>query len=175
MTAEARLELESVDLGRWSRFPHATMLDMLRQTQQILHAAAAETTDPRDLVAAHNPCLGEWMTRMANKQLSQNLKDWVDARKRHHLSHAHIQMARELGMNPKNLGKIADHRQQPWKAPLADYIEHLYRKSFGRERPEIVMSIEERARAQRAKKELRKEAKRRARADGVDRANEASP
>jgi len=31
---------------------------------------------------------------------------WIDARKRHHLSHAHAQMARELGMNPKKLGKI---------------------------------------------------------------------
>jgi len=30
----------------------------------------------------------------------------ITARKRHGLSHAHVQMARELGMNPKKLGKL---------------------------------------------------------------------
>lgn len=30
--------------------------------------------------------------------------EWIDARKRFHLSHAHVQMARELGTNPKKLG-----------------------------------------------------------------------
>ncbi len=78
-------------------------------------------------------------------------------------------MARELGMNPKNLGKLDNHDQEPWKAPLPQFIEHLYFKRFGRERPEVVMSVEERARAQRAKKEARKEAKRRDRAEGGDR------
>jgi hypothetical protein len=55
-------------------------------------------------------------------------------------------MARELGMNPKKLGKLDNHRQEPWKAPLPEFIEHVYRKRFGGERPEVVMSVEERAR-----------------------------
>lgn len=114
------------------------------------------------------------MTRMVNKALPQHLQDWVNARKRHHLSHAHIRMARELGMNPKDRGKIDSHRQEPWKASVPEYIEHLYRRSFGSERPEVVMSIEERARARCAKKELRKEAKRRAGDDGVHPPHEAS-
>lgn len=39
------------------------------------------------------------------KQLSPKYQVWIDARKRHNLSHAHIQMARELGMNPiRSLG-----------------------------------------------------------------------
>ena len=101
---------------------------------------------------------------MGKKTLPQNIQDWVVARKRHHLSHAHVQMARELGMNPKKLGKLDNHDQEAWKAPLPQFIEHLYFKRFGRERPEVVMSVEERARAQRAKKEARKEARRRARA-----------
>jgi len=29
-----------------------------------------------------------------------NLQEWIGARKRHHLSHAQVQMARALGMNP---------------------------------------------------------------------------
>lgn len=53
---------------------------------------------------------------MAKKQLSPKYQVWVDARKRFHLSHAHIQMARELGMNPKKLGQNANHKQEPWKA-----------------------------------------------------------
>jgi hypothetical protein len=73
------------------------------------------------------------------------LQAWIQARKRHHLSHAHVQMARELGINPDKLGSIDNHRQEPWKAPLPGYIESLYLKRFGRERPEVVVPIEERA------------------------------
>ena len=106
---------------------------------------------------------------MGKKKLSQGLQDWVEARKRFHLSHAHVQMARELGMNPRKLGKINNHDQEPWKAPLPHFIERLYFRSFGRERPEVVVSVEERARAQQAKRAVRKEAKHRALADGDDR------
>ena len=104
---------------------------------------------------------------MGKKKIPQNLQDWIDARKRHHLSHAHVQMARELGMNPKKLGKLDNHDQEPWKAPLPQFIEHLYFERFGKERPDVVMSIEDRARAKEAKKTARKAAKReRAQAQG---------
>ena len=43
---------------------------------------------------------------------------------------------------PKKFGKLANHKQEPWKMPLPLFIEHLYRKQFGRERPEAVMSLE---------------------------------
>lgn len=91
-----------------------------------------------------------------HKQLDSKLQAWVDARKRHKLSHAHVQMARELGLNPAKLGGIDNHRQQPWKLPLPAFIEELYRKRFGKERPDVVMSIEERARAAAAKGAARK-------------------
>ena len=67
---------------------------------------------------------------------------WVDARTRHRLSHAHVQMARELGLNPAEFGALDNHRQEPWKVPLPQFIEHLYAKRFGRTRPEVVASIE---------------------------------
>ena len=102
---------------------------------------------------------------MGKKTLPQNLQEWVEARKRHHLSHAHVQMARELGMNPKKLGKLDNHDQEPWKVPLPQFIECLYFKRFGRERPQVVISVEERALAQHAK-EARKKARRRARTEG---------
>ena len=66
------------------------------------------------------------------------LEAWARARKHYRLSHAHVQMARELGLNPKKLGSLANHRQEPWKAPLPDFIEHLYLKRFGRARPGAV-------------------------------------
>jgi hypothetical protein len=77
------------------------------------------------------------------KKLPPELQAWVDARKRFHLSHAHVQMARELGMNPKKLGGMANHRQEPWKVPLPQYIEELYLKRFKKERPDNVRSIEQ--------------------------------
>ncbi len=80
------------------------------------------------------------------KRIPQKLKVWIDARQRFHLSHAHVQMARELGMNPKKFGKLANHKQQPWKAPLPEFIESLYLKRFNKVRPDRVLSIEERAR-----------------------------
>ena len=65
------------------------------------------------------------------KKPNQKMQAWIDARKRYHLSHAHVQMARELGMNPKKFGKIDNHRQEPWKMPLRRFIEHLYLERFG--------------------------------------------
>ena len=102
---------------------------------------------------------------MAKKKLGQGLQAWVEARKRHHLSHAHVQMARELGMNPTKLGKLDNHDQEPWKVPLPVFIEQLYEKRFGRARPEVVMSIEERARVHDQKKAAKKAAKGAARED----------
>jgi hypothetical protein len=97
---------------------------------------------------------------MAKKaRIPEKLKPWIEARRRYSLSHAHIQMARDLGFNPKKLGSKANHDQEPWKAPLPVYIEELYLKRFGRELPERVRSIEQIAADQRAKKEAKRAAK----------------
>ena len=94
---------------------------------------------------------------MAKKtKLDPKLQAWVDARQRHHLSHAHVQMARELGMNPAKLGGKDNHRQEPWKLPLPEFIEQLYEKRFGKTRPDVVVTVEERARASAAKEAERK-------------------
>jgi hypothetical protein len=84
---------------------------------------------------------------MAKKSEDISVKDraWIDARRRHRLSDAHVQMARELGLNPKKLGGMDNHHQEPWKVPLHQFIEQLYLKRFGRDRPEHVVSLEERA------------------------------
>jgi hypothetical protein len=90
-------------------------------------------------------------------RIPQELQRWIDARKRFHLSHAHVQMARELGMNPRKLGGLANDRQEPWKAPLPIFIESIYQKRFGKARPDRVLSIEDRVREITAKKAERRE------------------
>ena len=100
------------------------------------------------------------------KKLNPKLQAWIDERKRHHLSHAQVQMARELGMNPTKLGKIDNHKQEPWKLPLPRIIEELYLERFGKTAPDTVMSIEERARLELQKKQARRAAKQRTEVGG---------
>jgi hypothetical protein len=72
-------------------------------------------------------------------------------------------MARELGMNPKKLGKLDNHKQENWKLSLPRFIEDLYEKRFGKTRPDVVVTMEQRMAAFRKKKEERRERKRLAR------------
>jgi hypothetical protein len=100
---------------------------------------------------------------MAKKpaQIPTNLQPWIEAQRKFHLSHAHVQMARELGMNPKKFGKLDNHDQEPWKLPLREFIGKLYFKRFGKERLDAVRSIEEMAAAKKAKKQVRESGPRR--------------
>ena len=99
---------------------------------------------------------------MATKTQKPNrtMQAWIDAQQRHGLSHAQVQMAQELGMNPAKLGKLDNHDQEPWKMPLREYLEHLYLKRLGRPRPDAVMSIEDRLRLEGQKREARRAAPR---------------
>ena len=76
------------------------------------------------------------------KNLPPKFQVWVDARKRFRLTDTHIQMAREMGMNPKKFGSLANHDQEKWKAPLPIFIESLYFERFGKDRPNEILSIE---------------------------------
>jgi hypothetical protein len=60
---------------------------------------------------------------------------WIEAQKKYHLSDIHIQMARELGMNPKKFGGLANHKQEKWKSPLPGFIEDLYHNRFKKRKP----------------------------------------
>jgi hypothetical protein len=97
---------------------------------------------------------------MSGIRIPADMQMWIDARKRFHLSHAQVQMARELGMNPRKFGKLANDRQEHWKLPLPQFIEHLYFKHFRKERPDTVLSIEEKVRQMAARKAARRAAKR---------------
>lgn len=80
---------------------------------------------------------------MSMNKILLKLQPWIDARRRFKLSHAHIQMARELGMNPKKLGSLANQKQEPWKAPLQEFIVECYFKRFNRTEPTEVRSLEQ--------------------------------
>jgi hypothetical protein len=96
-----------------------------------------------------------------SKKQKISVKDqiWIDARKRFRLSDTHIQMARELGMNPKRFGKLANHKQEPWKLPLPEFIENIYFKRFKKDRPEVVKSVERIVNERKKKREERKRRK----------------
>ena len=92
------------------------------------------------------------------KKTPQKYQKWIDARKNFKLSHAQIQMARELGMNPERFGKLDNHHQEQWKLPLGAFIEECYLKRFDHV-PDEVLSIEDRIRIENDKKVKKREAK----------------
>ncbi|MEM9865941.1 MAG: hypothetical protein AAF938_30335, partial [Myxococcota bacterium] len=60
------------------------------------------------------------------RQVDATLQAWITARQRHRLSHAQVQMAREMGLNPKKLGQIDNLDQEGWKTALPEFLESLY-------------------------------------------------
>ncbi len=84
------------------------------------------------------------------------LRPWIEARSKFNLSHAQIQMARELGLNPKKLGRLANCENNSWKQPLPEYIAELYFKHFKKVVPDKVQSIEQAVKLKAQRKEERK-------------------
>jgi len=68
-------------------------------------------------------------------------------------------MARKPGLNPKKFGKLANHRQEPWKAPLPEFIEDIYLKLFKKEKSSTVESVEHVVKGQYRKRGERKRLK----------------
>jgi len=101
------------------------------------------------------------------KKIPSKDQIWINARKRYHLSDVHIQMARELGLNPKKFGKLSNHKQEPWKLPLPDFIEDIYFNRFKKERPDVVKSVERVVKDRNKKREERKKRKAEKRALGL--------
>jgi len=104
--------------------------------------------------------------------MAVKIEKWVVAQKKHRLSDKHIQMARELGLNPDKLGKIDNHKQETWKAPLPQFIEEMYFKRFKREEPVVVRSLKDFISDDKARKEKKKKEKAQKRAlekqDNID-------
>ncbi len=56
---------------------------------------------------------------------------WIEAKKRCRLNSATIQMAKEMGLNPKSLIKNIPNKKQQWKAPVQVWIQDMYEDRFG--------------------------------------------
>src|SRR5262249_3683481 len=117
------------------------------------------------------PLRTDWRKRESRAAMNKSrafipgrLRPWIEARSGLSLSHVHLQMARELGMNTNKLGKLAKHRQEPWKLPLPDFIARIYIKRFGK-MPDVVKTVEEVAAAEMAKRDARRLRKRAATGD----------
>lgn len=87
------------------------------------------------------------------------IEKWIVAQKKHRLSDTHVQMARELGLNPDKLGKIDNRRQEPWKAPLPEFIEEIFYKRFKKERPDVVKPLKQILKEQEIKTKTKKKEK----------------
>jgi len=55
-------------------------------------------------------------------------KTWAEAARRCRLSPADVRMAKELGFKPSSLLRNLPSLQQPWKAPVAEWVRELYAK-----------------------------------------------
>ncbi|SRR6266508_4766759 len=94
---------------------------------------------------------------MAKSQaILEKYRIWIEVRKHYRLSDAQVQMARELGLNPRKFGKLANEQQEPWKKSLPEFIEEIYFKRFKKRQPDIVRSIEQLVQDQQEKKEERR-------------------
>ena len=92
-------------------------------------------------------------------RIPPKLQPWFDVRRELGLSNATIQMARELGMNPKKLGRLVPTTGQPWKASLPEFIAHCYEKSLGRRTPETIRSLEQIIKDDAKRKDAKRERK----------------
>ena len=87
------------------------------------------------------------------------IEKWIVAQKKHRLSDTHVQMSRELGLNPDKLGKIDNHKQEVWKAPLPEFIEESFYKRFKKERPDVVKPLKQILKEQEIKTKTKKKEK----------------
>lgn len=57
---------------------------------------------------------------------------WAEVAWRCRLSPAEVRMARELGFKPRSLLKNILSPQQPWKAPVTEWVRELHQKRLRR-------------------------------------------
>ncbi|MCC9655246.1 hypothetical protein [Rhodopirellula halodulae] len=108
---------------------------------------------------------------MANKKkarIPHKFLPWINIRKQYKLTHAEVQMARELGLEPRRFPSYADIKDQPWKKPLKEFIAALYLKQTGRDQPETIYTMEELAAQHVARRLAKKQAKAERLASGED-------
>ena len=59
------------------------------------------------------------------KSMAYPKEMWDEAKKKCRLSNEDIQLAKELGLNPRSLIKNIPSKSEPWKAPVKDWIHAI--------------------------------------------------
>ena len=64
------------------------------------------------------------------KKQPKNKRDrlWIEAKRRCRLNDNDIQIAKELGLNPRSLIKNIPSKTEQWKLPVKDWIHQIYQK-----------------------------------------------
>lgn len=57
---------------------------------------------------------------------------WFEAKKRCKLNDEEIQMAKEMGLNPKSLIKNIPNKNEQWKTSVKIWVRDMYEDRFGR-------------------------------------------
>jgi hypothetical protein len=78
---------------------------------------------------------------MGMKETADQLHLWFKVKREHALTDAQVQMARELGMNPKRLIESESTTQGLTQTPLSRRIEDLYLKRFKKPLPDAVVPL----------------------------------
>ena len=93
-----------------------------------------------------------------NKTLLK-LQPWLKARRRFRRDSARVQMARELRMDAKKLGTVANENQQTWKVPRQEFVVQCHFKRFSRSQPTQVRSLEQLIESEEMRRKLKQERK----------------
>ncbi len=64
---------------------------------------------------------------------------WIEAKKKCRLNVATVQMAKELGLNPKSLIKNIPNKNQRWKAPVHIWVQDMYEDRFGEDKMKALL------------------------------------
>ena len=108
------------------------------------------------------------------KKASDELLKWVKVKRQCGLADAHVQMARELGMNPTRLIESVSTTRGLTQLPLSRRIENLYLKRLKKPRPDFVLPIRQALHDARAKERAEaRERRRRKRQAEIDHAGAA--
>jgi hypothetical protein len=75
--------------------------------------------------------------------------------RQHKVAPTDLDLSHPIDLVVLSVSKIDNHKQEPWKLPLPQFIEELYLKRFGKTALDAMMSIEERAHIEQQKKEGR--------------------
>jgi len=54
--------------------------------------------------------------------------EWAEAKKKCRLNNETLQMAKEMGLNPRSLIKNIPNKSEQWKSPVSDWLQDMYEK-----------------------------------------------